>query len=47
VLAHLEILHQVPAGDLVPADLLLHQSVGGQEERHQLRQVSLKVVIDV
>lgn len=44
---NLEVLQQISAGDFVASNLLLHQSVWSQEERHQLSQLPLKVSIDV
>lgn len=47
ILQDLEVLQKISAGDFVAADLLLHQSFWGQEERHQLGQRPLKIPIDV
>lgn len=44
---NLEVLQQISAGDFVASNLLLHQSVWSQEERHQLSQLPLKVSVDV
>lgn len=44
---NLEVLQQVSASDFAAADLLLHQSLGGQEEGHQLGQLPLEVIVNV
>lgn len=47
ILQDLEVLQEVSAGDFVASDLLFHQAVWGQEERHQSGQGRLKITIDV
>lgn len=47
ILQDLEVLQEISAGHFVASDLLLYQSVRGQEERDQLGQRPLKFPIDV
>lgn len=47
ILQNLEVLHKISAGDFVPSNLLLHQSLWGQQQRHQFGQFTLKIIINV
>lgn len=47
ILPDLEVLQEIPAGDFIASDLFLHQSLWSQQERHQIGQLLLKIIIDV
>lgn len=47
ILQHPEVLHKFSTGDFFPGNLLFYQSIRGQEERHQLGQLSFKILLYV